>query len=272
MAQILPRQPPVGSGHVEDEGEDDRPLNVLEEGVPETDVLVRAVDQPRNIRYRDPRVIGIFHHADHRVERGERVGGHLGARGGDRAQQRRLARVGVAYQPDVGDGFEFEQEFPLFARFARFPFTRRPVGPGDEARIATPAPAARRDDHLLAVVLHVTEDLAGGAVGDHGADRNLEDHIRRFATVHVGTLPSGTVLGLVVAVVDEADETLLAVGRFENDVASGAAVAAVRAAARHEFFTVKAAAAVAAVTGLDRDDRFIHKHGYSSGFPLNCPM
>ena len=270
MTQILPRQPPVGPGHVENEGEHDRPLNVLEEGVPQPDVFVRAVDQPRNVRHRDPRIIGVLHHADHRMQCGEGVGRHLGPRRGNRTQQRRLARVGVAHQPDVGDGLEFEQKFALFARFARLPLARRPVGPGDEARIAPAAPAAGRDDHLFAVLLHIAENLPGGAVGDHGADRNFEDYVRRLAPVHVGAFPARAVLRLVVAVVDESDEALFAVGRLEDDVAAGTAVAAVRTAARHKFFTVKAAAAVAAVAGFDRDDRFIHKHGFSSGFPLNC--
>lgn len=154
---------------------------------------------------------------------------------------------------------------------SRFSSRSSPGSPGSHSRgarlvlvakrgLPRPPPAADCDGDLFAVFLHVGDEFAGGAVGDHGSDRNLQDDVLRLAAVHVGAFALLAVSGLVMAVVNQADQALFAVGRFEDHIAAGTAVAAVRTAARHEFLPVETAAAVAAVTGFDRDGRFVYKH------------
>ena len=109
--------------------------------------------------------------------------------------------------------------------------------------------------------VHIGDHLAGGAVGHDGADRHLQRDVRSLAPVQVRAFPAGAVLRLVVTVVDQRLQALFAVRRLEDHVAAGAAVAAVRAAARNEFLAVEAAAAVAAVPRLHGNGSLIHKHG-----------
>jgi len=61
------------------------------------------------------------------------------------------------------------------------------------------------------------------------------------------------------------------VGAFDPDVAALAAVAAARAATGHILLSSEREAAIAAVAGLNGDDRLVYKHGGCSGAPLDQP-
>ena len=227
----------------------------------EPDVVMRSLDEPRNIGHGDPGVIRVFDNADDRMQRCERIWRDLRPRSRNRPEQRRFAGVRIADQTDIRDGLELEADFALLPGFTGLPLARRAVGLRGETRIAASAASAAGDDDLSARFVHIGDHLASGAVGHDGADRHLQRDVRSLAPVQVRAFPAGAVLRLVVTVVDQRLQALLAVRRLEDHVAAGAAVAAVRAAARNEFFAVEAAAAVAAVPRLHGNGSLIHKHG-----------
>jgi len=68
-------------------------------------------------------------------------------------------------------------------------------------------------------------------------------------------------LALVLGVVSEVDEGVVALRGDHDHVAAAAAVAARWAAAGHELFAAEGHAAVAAVAGLDANSCFIDEHG-----------
>jgi hypothetical protein len=78
--------------------------------------------------------------------------------------------------------------------------------------------------------------------------------------VPVASLAVPAAVGFVMAPPLEIEEGLEASVRLDNDIAAFAAVAAVGAAARDEFFPVHTDAAVAAVAAFNRYFRFIYKH------------
>ncbi|MPM21982.1 hypothetical protein SDC9_68432 [bioreactor metagenome] len=226
----------------------------------QSDIAVRAFDQPRDVRHRQPAEIGIFHHPDHRMQRGEGVRRHLGPRRRNRPQQRRLAGVGIADQPGVGDGFQFEFEPEFLAFAALFGLARSPVAAGGKTGVAAPALAAMRHHHFHAGGFHIRHQLAGVGIDHYGPDRHLDQNVGSLAPVHVLAFAVGSMLRGVMAVVAQIDQALLIDFGLKDHIATGAAVAAVGTAARHEFFPAETDAAVAAVSALDQNLRSIDKH------------
>jgi hypothetical protein len=126
--------------------------------------------------------------------------------------------------------------------------------------VAAAATAALGDDYTLVGILEVVDQLAGFLVIKRGADGDLEDDV---VAVRAGTIGAHAVLAalrLVLGVVAEVDEGVMALGRRHDDVAATAAVAAGRAAAGDKLFAPEGHAAIAAVAGLDPDFCFIDEH------------
>ncbi len=95
-------------------------------------------------------VVGQPDDAEIRRQRRERVVGDLRPRGGDARNQRRLAGVRKADEPDVRQQLEMEPEVFLFAGQTRFGPPRRAVRRRRKVRVSTPAEPALRDQHALA--------------------------------------------------------------------------------------------------------------------------
>src|SRR5439155_1014872 len=81
------------------------------------------------------------------------------ARGGDGAHEGRVADVGEAEQPRVGEHAQLEAERALLARRPRLGAARGPVGRGGEVHVAAPAAAAARDDGAFARGAEIGEQL-----------------------------------------------------------------------------------------------------------------
>ena len=101
-----------------------------------------------------------LHDAEVGRQRRERIVRDLGTRGRDHRQQRRLAGVRLADEPDVGDELELELQRALLAFLARLPFARRLMRGRGEERVALSASTAARDDDLVAVREHLAERSA----------------------------------------------------------------------------------------------------------------
>ena len=115
-------------------------LEVGEELVAEADALAGALEQPGDIGH-GQLAVGAVDGAQHRVDGGERVVGHLRLGVRDAAQQRRLAGVGEAQQRGVGHQLQAQLQPALLAQLAN-------LGGGGSAavggRVAAVAAAARR--------------------------------------------------------------------------------------------------------------------------------
>src|SRR2546425_20595 len=114
---------------------------------------------------------------------------------------RGLAGVREPDDADVGEELELEVKPPLRAGPSEASAPRRPVGRGREACVAPPAARTADGEDPLAGRGQVPEALAGVAVGDDGAEGDLEDEITAARAVTVRPLAVLAALGVVVALV-----------------------------------------------------------------------
>ena len=113
---------------------------------------------------------------------------------------------------------------------------------------------------LLVGLLEIVDQLAGFGVVERGADGHLQ---RDGAAVLAGAVRSHAVLAalrFVLGVEAEMNQRVVALAGFHQDVAAASAVAARRAAARHELLAAEGHAAVAAVAGFDANFDFVDEH------------
>src|SRR5690606_16301694 len=112
---------------------------------------------------------------------------------------------------------------------------RRAVDAGLEVDVAEPAASAARDQHLLAVLVEVGDQLAGLPVGDDRTHRHAQHDV--LAALAVAVRPAAVLAALGaemarVAIVDQRVE--VAVG-LRVDAAAPPAITAVRPATGHEL-------------------------------------
>ena len=131
---------------------------------------------------------------------------------------------------------------------------------GGEVLVAASAASAFGDDDALVGLCEVVDQLAGVLVVEGGADRDLQDDGVAVEAGAVGAHAVLAALGLVLGVVAEVDQGVVALGADHDDVAAAAAVAAGGTAAGHELLAPEGHAAVAAVAGFDANFCFIDEH------------
>ena len=149
-SQVARRIASVGARRIHHVQEHARALDVAQELEAEAVALVRAFDDPRDVRDHEGPVVQLDHAQDGR-ERRERVVGDLGAGGGEPRQQRRLAGVGQAEQADVRDQPRSSRSQRSSPGRAGLGLARRAVEVREERAVAAPAPSAARDHESLAL-------------------------------------------------------------------------------------------------------------------------
>jgi hypothetical protein len=97
-------------------------------------------------------------------------------------------------------------------------------------------------------------------VVDDGADRKGYDDVLSGSSRAIGGASLATDFCFVVFLVPEVEERGHARRGLKHNIATMAAIAAVRPAARDELFAPKTAGSVTAVSGFDMDTDFIDKH------------
>ncbi len=199
-------------------------------------------------------------HAEARLERGKRIIGDFRTRRGNARNQRGFARVRKTHQTHVGQQLQFEAQVALLAGLALFGFARRLMPGLGEMLVAAPAAPALREQNALAGLGQIGKPLAGSSIGDHGADRHQQNHVRAGMAGAVRAFAVAAAVGLEFAIEAVAQQRVVVRIGFEVNAAAMAAVAARGPAARHEFFAAKRDAAVPAVAGLHVDFGFVNKH------------
>ena len=169
--------------------------------------------RPGHVGHHEGLLVRLLAHRDHaevRLEGGEGIIGDLGPGGGDARDQRGLAGVGIADQAHVGQQLQFQAIAALLAGAAQLVLARSLVGAGGEVLVAAAAAPALGDDQALVGLLEVVDQLAGLLVVKRCADRHLQ-HDR--VAVQAGAVGAHAVLAalrLVLGVVAEVDERVVA--------------------------------------------------------------
>src|SRR6267378_6336537 len=141
----------------------------------------------------------------------------------------------------------------------------RLVGGGGEARVAPPAVRAANRHHALTLGRQVAEMLAGVAIGDDGAEGDLQDRVATAGAVTVRALPVGAALGVVVALVVVIEQRRQRGIGLEPDGAAVSAVSPVGAAVGDELLAPEAHAPGAPVAALDEHIDLVDEHAVHRG-------
>ena len=184
----------------------------------------------------------------------------LGRGSRDSGEDRRLARVRQADEPDVGDQPELESEPALGARLTLLGMLRRLVGRGLEMRVAEPAATAAGDHRALADRDQVRDERAGLVVVDRRTGRNVEDQVVPGPTVPSRLRPAATRGRAEVMPMIEVAQGRLAGVDPKVDRSSATAVAAVGAAARNMRLLSEGRGPVTTIAGADPDLHAVEEH------------
>jgi hypothetical protein len=139
------------------------------------------------------------------------------------------------------------------------------MGAGGKVLVAASAASPLGHDDALVGRLEIMHQFARFLVVERGAHGNLEDDGLSVETGAVGAHAMLAALRLVFRVVAEMNQRVVALRCLHHHVAAASAVAAGGASARHKLLAPKGHAAIAAITGLDSDFRFVDEH-VKSGF------
>lgn len=176
------------------------------------------------------------------------------------AEQRRLAGVRLADQPDVGDHLQFEEDFAELSRFARCELARCAIGRTGEPGVPAPAAPAVGDDHLFAMFDQVLQHVAALGVAQDRSGRHADDDVIRVTARFHRALSRKPVMGVPVTDSDQVHQTADIFVGFDDHMSPASSVSAVGTAARDVRFPAKAAAAISSVAGLAHDFNLIDEH------------
>ena len=129
-----------------------------------------------------------------------------------------------------------------------------------EAVVALASSTAFERNKRFAVVKEVCNDASALRIAYNRSDRHFYNEIWRGFARAILCLTVTAVLGAIELLIFEVHEGVHILVRNEHDIAAVSAVASVRTAVRHEFFTVERHFAVAAVARFDKYFYVIEKH------------
>ena len=240
---------------------------VFQETVSQACAFGCAFNQAGDIGHHEAVVFVHAHHAQIRVQRGERIIGHFRARGGHGANQRGFARVRHAEQAHVRQHFEFQQQRARLAFLAVGELFGCAVHGRFEMDVAQAAFAAFRHADALAVIGQIGNDFVRVCITDERAHGHVQFDVVRACAVAVGAVPFFAVFGLVFFNETVFHQRVHVFVRHGKHAAAASAVAAVRPAARYEFFAPEAGCAVAAASAGHFNFGFVYEfHGVFLGF------
>ena len=201
------------------------------------------------------------------VKRREGIVGDLGLRRRHARDERGLAGVGKADDADVGEQLDLEPEPSAGSRSTEVGAPRGAIGRRGEARVAPATSRPRLDEHALAWMDEVAEDLAAVPIVDHRAQRHAEEQVPARGPVAIGPLAMLATGGVIVAPVVVVEQRAQSGIGLHPHAAAVSAVAAVRTAVRHVLLTPETDAARAPVAALDEDLDLVDEHRGPGGTP-----
>src|SRR5260370_34715749 len=126
----------------------------------ESELVMCAFNQARDVRNRRTPVIRKFHHADDWMQCRERIGCRFRLCRRNFPQKRGFARVWITNQSGIRNGSQLEKEMPLLAFLAFGVLARRAITRTLEMHVAFPARATAPKHKLLPVPYKIDNGLA----------------------------------------------------------------------------------------------------------------
>ena len=226
---------------------------------PEAHALRSALDEAGDVGHDEARLADLDD-AQIRRQRREVVVGDLRPRRRDDGQDRRLADVREAHQPDVRDGLQLQRDLDGLALLAGLGELRRLPRRRGEMRVAEAAAPAADEDAPDARLVQVEQQLARRALAHDRSRRHFDHDVRARAPRPAAGRAVHAVFGGELAVVAEVHQRVHPVGRQKPRRRRRGRRRRRRAQpACNELFAVKRHAAVAAVARLDGDVHHVYK-------------
>src|ERR1019366_6382693 len=116
--------------------------------------------------------------AEARLERGKRIVGNFRTRRGNTRNERGLAHIRKADQAHIRQQLQLKMQVALLSGLSVFGFARRLMPRFSKILIAAPASTTLREQNALAWPRQIGELLASVLIGDHGANRDEQHHVR----------------------------------------------------------------------------------------------
>jgi len=205
-------------------------------------------------------------YAEMGFERSKWIVGDFRPCGGDARNESGFAGVRKTGQSDIGEQSKLEAQTAFFSGLAIFVLARRLMPRLGEMGIAAASSATTRSFKPLAGSGKVEKLLASVIVENNRANRNFQDGFGTGTAMTIRAFAVTASLGAEFAIVTVAQEGIIVLGGFEDDVAAIAAIAAGGSAARDVFFTTKGNAAVAAVAAFHNNFCLVNKHRSTRAF------
>ena len=245
---------------------DPRPFGVAQELVAQADAPVGTFQQARHFHHYEI-LRAVAHYAEGRLDGGEGVVGHFGARRRAAGNEGGFAGVGFRQQAHIGEEFQFQPEDGVIAAAAGLGEHGFLVGGRHQAGVAETAFAALCHQHragggdvgdkiLAAVLVHTPDD---------GADGDADFRILAVGAALVFALAVAAPLQVEGAVVLQVQQGVEGIVAQDVGAAAIAAIAAIGAAPGLVFEPEEADAAVAPVSGLDVYSDGVNHSPWSSG-------
>ena len=244
------------------------PFEMTQKPVPQPVSFVRTLDEAGHIGDDKAPMVTEFHDAEVWCQRRKRIGGNLGPGGRDVRDERGLARVGKSDEADIGEQLELKPERASLPGLAGLHLARGTIGRRDKHRVAQPAASALGHQHPLALfgqVGHAHDFAVRQLFEDEGPHGNVDDEVFRRQPGSIRALAVISTTCFELGMKAEVDERVAVGRRRQVDGAAGSAVAAVRAASRHELLPAEAETAASTVACGDTDLYFVNKHSFSIG-------
>src|SRR6185437_8102082 len=117
--------------------------------------------------------------------------------------ERRLAGVWKANQPNVGEQFQFKPQGPFFTRSSGSAFRRHSVDGSGKVAVGFPASPPLSDDDRLAICDEIRKSFFRQVIIDDGADRNSDGQIFAGTARAIGSSTGSPVLSCIMILVAE---------------------------------------------------------------------
>ena len=225
------------------------PLHVTQEMEPQPLVLVRTLDQARDVGDDDLLVVD-GQDPQVRGKGREGIPRDLRPRAADRREEARLSCVGEPHQSDVGNKFQFQDQGPFLAHVALLRKTRRPAHRAGKMRVSTPSAAAPGGDEGLPRLDEVGKDVPR-LVPDQGPAGKGDAQVLAVRTGPHRPAAMPCMAGLKTAVELEVGQGDDPPHRLEDNASTLSAVRAVGPALGDELFPAKAEGPIPSAPRLD---------------------
>ena len=248
---------PLHRRHVHQMQQQPGAREMLEKTDAEAGTLRRTLDQAGHVGDHEAAIGRHLDHTEMRMERGERIVGHLGPRRRNRADEGRLAGVRQTHQSHIGEQPELEIEIAALSRLPGGGLTRRPVGAALEARVAEAVVAAPRHHQLVLGRQQLADDLSGIRLDRHRTDRHANAQIGPAAPRALLPAPVLAALGAIQTLIAEVHQRVQVGVGDEQHIPTVPTVAAIGATLGNVLLAPEAQTAVAAAPGLDAYRRLV---------------